>query len=539
MDSIGKSHPEETPNPPKNGSGAAAGSGSGSPSPVKRKINDVSSSAISSNPLDKKPSIAEKVVTNSTDLSDVIFVKSLIIRCRTEIPMRLTDENFRRIETIHETVKQLPVDGIKENEELKKSLSRLYKNSNFLKAIRNQDLKNIQNDKTAFDNIKQSKTLSLKEINDLLTIFSNQTEKKCLLYESAKSLIGELSTYIEGHAFQSSVREKLYGLDQTTLENILKLPLVNEDFKESIELSLKKYLNIDDEVHISFIEGLTFDRLIEMFNADTDYRITLDGKSLTRNDCFRIFDDFAYPFCDHLETLIKTNDPVQAIDLLQRLEIELEEEELLLSENIIDLETKASARLFIDRKEAIGGISQVNFKDDGLAITEGGANFCCGSIAVEALVAKLANGTIEDVIKNGVIRHLNLPKEQMSTLTTVSMLIANNKDIKDNGAQIRKSLNPNKTLYSGYLDLLNMIPKGSSGLILADTFFFMYSENPDGSIEIFDSHGSSIPLITGVTHPAYRAFFKDKKSAAAYLSVHRKVDIDRHLSFFPLEIVPS
>jgi hypothetical protein len=127
----------------------------------------------------------------------------------------------------------------------------------------------------------------------------------------------------------------------------------------------------------------------------------------------------------------------------------------------------------------------------------------------------------------------------MSTLTRVSMLIENNKDIKLHGESFKKSIDPNKTLYSGYLHLLNQIPTGSSGLILADTAFFMYNENPDGSIEIFDSHGSSIPLITGVTHPAYRAFFKDKKSAAAYLSVHRKVDIDRHLSFFPLEIVPS
>jgi len=535
MDPIRKSHPKETAHPPK--------SGSGSPSPVKRKINDVSSGAISSNPLDKKPSIAEKVVTSSADLSDANFVTSLIVRCRAEIPMRLNDEDFRRIETIHETVKQLPVDGIKENEELKKSLSRLYKNSDFLKAITKQELKNIQNDKIAFDNIKQSKTPSLKDINDLLTIFSNQTDKKCLLYESAKSLIDELSTYIQGHAFQSSVREKLYSnkdeLDETTLENILKLPIVNEDFKESIEMRLEKHLGLNDEVHISFIESLTFDQLIEMFNADTDYRIIVEEKSLTRNDCICIFDEFSYTFCDHLENLIKANDPIQAIDLLQRLEIELEEEELLLSENIIDLETEASARLFIDRKEAIGGISQVNFKDDGLAIAEGGANFCCGSIAVEALVAKLANRTIEDVIKNGVIRHLKLPKEQMSTLTTVSMLIENNKDIKDNGAQIRKSLNPNKTLYSGYLDLLTMIPKGSSGLILANIAFLMYTENPDGSIEIFDSHGSSIPLITGVTHPAYRAFFKDKSSAAAYLSVHRKVDIDRSLSFFPLEIIPS
>ena len=78
------------------------------------------------------------------------------------------------------------------------------------------------------------------------------------------------------------------------------------------------------------------------------------------------------------------------------------------------------------------------------------------------------------------------------------------------------------------------------GECITDAAFFMCAVNEDESVEIFDSHGSSIPLITGAQNPAYRAFFKDRKSAAAYLSVHRRIDNPTSsLVFFPLEVKPN
>ena len=135
-----------------------------------------------------------------------------------------------------------------------------------------------------------------------------------------------------------------------------------------------------------------------------------------------------------------------------------------------------------------------------------------------------------------MVRHLKLPPEQMSNLTTVKMLADHNPEISQKLFIQEDKESKRKISIDRYEEFLGTIAPGSSGLLLADEAFIMYASNSNGSVEIFDSHGSSVPLIVGHTQPAYRAFFQNMKDAAAYLSVHRNLVPDCFLVFYPLDV---
>ena len=196
-----------------------------------------------------------------------------------------------------------------------------------------------------------------------------------------------------------------------------------------------------------------------------------------------------------------------------------------------------SARL-LKKFDQAQGISQVNFADEELNIKRGQANYCCGSMSVAALLDRMGGNKkkIEELLKEGVVRHLKLPPKQMFTLTTVKMLVDVNPEITEKPfIQEDKESKRNMSI-DRYKQFLGTIAPGSSGLLLAKTAFIMYVSNVDGSVEIFDSHGSSIPLIVGDTQPAYRALFQNINDAAAYLSVHRNLVPDCVLDFYPLDV---
>jgi hypothetical protein len=245
-------------------------------------------------------------------------------------------------------------------------------------------------------------------------------------------------------------------------------------------------------------------------------------------------------------SFIKIQDPVKVLRFLQQLKRLPVKDEFIKEFNafIFISEIEISARLFTSKEVAKDGINQKNFESEKLQIEEGKANFCCGSMTVAALVERMrkTGKNLNQILEDGVIRHLKLGLEKMSRLSSIEEILAKNgDDVHPFKEYLYETLDSiGKIDFDRYETLLNRIKKESAGVILANTAFFMCAVNKDESVEIFDSHGSSIPLITGTQNPAYRAFFKDTTSAAAYLSVHRRIGNSRYpLHFFHVEVKPN
>lgn len=248
-------------------------------------------------------------------------------------------------------------------------------------------------------------------------------------------------------------------------------------------------------------------------------------------------------FSEDLKTLVNEIDPIRVIHCMQTLQ------KLHFNDSIKSLfhstEITSCARLFARREITEDGVSQVDFSDAELGVGVGMANYCCGSMAVARLVALMrkTGSNLNGILKDGVIRHLKLPPEQMKNHTPASMILNKtiNPEILDIGPTIRgDEMLVNEIGYNRYQKFLDQIPLGSSGLLLIDTYFLMCAVDINGSVEIFDSHGSSIPLLVGFKNPAYHAIFETKEMAGAYLSVHRKTyPYSPPFSFYPVTIKPS
>jgi hypothetical protein len=83
------------------------------------------------------------------------------------------------------------------------------------------------------------------------------------------------------------------------------------------------------------------------------------------------------------------------------------------------------------------------------------------------------------------------------------------------------------------------VPKGSFGILCVDFKALMCTVSDDGTVEIFDSHGSTCPLIVGGLAPAYHAIFHTMKAAAYYLSIHCKIMTFQPLKFIPVHFISS
>jgi hypothetical protein len=248
-------------------------------------------------------------------------------------------------------------------------------------------------------------------------------------------------------------------------------------------------------------------------------------------------------FPEDLKTLVSEIDPVRVIRCMQTLK------KIHFNDSIKSLfhgiEIISCARLFTRREITEGGVSQSDFSDEELGIKVGMANYCCGSMAVAGLVAlkRKTQSNLNAILKDGVIRHLKLPPKQMKTLTQASMILNKtiNPEILDTGPTIREDeMLVHEIGCNRYQKFLDLIPLGSTGLLLVDTRFLMCAVNLNGSVEIFDSHGSSIPLLVGFKNPAYHAIFETKEMAGAYLSVHSRIQNAFYpLSYYPAVINPS
>ena len=91
---------------------------------------------------------------------------------------------------------------------------------------------------------------------------------------------------------------------------------------------------------------------------------------------------------DDLAVIFKDSNPIKVIRLLQKFQTLLPDKNSKCSYIFRNFEVEAAAKLFPHQIQA-NPISQENFADEELGIKSGGANYCCGSMSVAALVAKM------------------------------------------------------------------------------------------------------------------------------------------------------
>ncbi len=241
--------------------------------------------------------------------------------------------------------------------------------------------------------------------------------------------------------------------------------------------------------------------------------------------------------------------PIEAIQRLQLLK-EIPYNYYLFSNDVLrlinikseQLQLMCSEKLFEEHTVTSDGVNQKNFEDESLKIKKGEANYCCGSMAVQMLIDRIhkTGMTLNEILRQGVIRHQKLPALQMKNLTNISMILEYNaKEIALAGPTYKeKIIKPHITQVERFTDFFSGISNGTSGILHVGSVFLMCSIHDDGKIELFDSHGSSSPLISGKMDPAYRALFNTKEELSAYLSVHCRARIKDKISLYPIKVLP-
>jgi|GEM_PF-3352336 len=207
-----------------------------------------------------------------------------------------------------------------------------------------------------------------------------------------------------------------------------------------------------------------------------------------------------------------------------------------ITDYISEIQKTLVAKFILKIDTAKNGINQFTFSDPSIKVYQGGSSYCCGSLAVAALKNAMykTNKSIEELLKEGVVAHLTLSPEKM--LDGISLGELNDPLIRFDFNK-RVSEDPLKLLsslpYKRFENILTNIPNSSSGILHVENRALMCSVREDGSVEIFDSHGSSSPMIVGGKTPAYNAIFSTKEAAAYYLSVHSKLVMIKDIGFIP------
>jgi hypothetical protein len=317
-------------------------------------------------------------------------------------------------------------------------------------------------------------------------------------------------------------------------------------FHLTIDLKSIQSVNVQDPDLLEDIED--WEDILERINDDFSYCPEYKDQIITSLNLKvkEIYESNNVPRLCH-EFLDKEG-PVQAIKVLQLLE-KIPHNHFVVSNNFfarmdrvwMSLQVMCCKRLFLEHEVASNGISQRNFEDQSLGIIKGGANYCCGSMSVQMLIARIRNTglTLNENLREGVIRHLKLPPLQMRNGTTIkSLLEANSNEIASAGQPYYENRRiPYVSEVDRFVNFFLDIPNGTSGILQVHEAALMLSIHDDGKIELFDSHGSSAPLIHGQMNPAYKALFNTKKELSAYLSVHRRPEIENTIAFHPIKVL--
>jgi hypothetical protein len=204
----------------------------------------------------------------------------------------------------------------------------------------------------------------------------------------------------------------------------------------SITYNLNK---IDLEQHLKWLENITKEKydssdlyrvgeVIDRVNADNDYSPEYRDKLIKllllkineiyqSNDLNSRFDEF-----------IRQEGAFKIIIALQKLQkvpnnyyFFSEEIKNLMDQKWYELQVKFCRTLFQHIDFARDGVNQLNYENKTLGIKKKGANYCCGSMSVEALIESVRKTgiTLNEILTKGVIRHQKLPPLQMRNLTSI------------------------------------------------------------------------------------------------------------------------
>ncbi len=493
--------------------------------------------------------------------SDLEFLKSLPLRTV------LTVEEYERSVEISEKYYHVTLDDLPETRLIYDILVQYSKDDHLLELF-DRTQERIANEAYEFKKAIEffedfSRDIVVDDrYEELLQIWEDISLEKYSTNPTASALKLKITDLINSQIFKDVIHIRLtngsFEFKLALLSILKKLSFketADDSFKKELEsLFLQEKLVIESaklqfEEDLAFLENLNW---VSCTFLDLEKLVTISSNC--SNGCYTqeycnhllkfILEKFVSiqqrpAYKENLSLILKEQHPIESIKLLQNLR-NLAAKNCLFShiETMYHaFESKCAEKLFTQKEEA-AGVSQVNFFDETLSIKSGGANYCCGSMSVAAIVDKMAESrrTIEDLLKEGVTRHLKLHADQMTRLTSVAKLLEGNPDIIQKEETIFESPLVNSIRIDKYEQFLNRIELGSIGLLLAGNAFIMYAKNLDGTVEIFDSHGCSIPFIVGYTQPAYRAFFKSTSDAAAYLSVHRNIMPNDELSFYSLGI---
>ncbi len=503
-----------------------------------------------------------EMITHAPEQTDVEFLRLIKSKVFEEGDLNLTDDQLMKFSEIDMKYNKNLNDVPFEEREIYNILVHLYKNVNFNELMiasekKINDLNKIEANRTYVRNLPKDHNPNRSTIFLIAQMYEEQTLEKYSTYKTSQLLKDELTTFINSTLYLASVFQMAYCNENLSdnlfeLSKFQALPLA-QDLKFALRKQLDTILSLSVKLQSQFDEDLillekanfnncTIDELLEIaaISSRYNYNSYPEGSYLKIKKLINLraknapVNNF---HSDALQNLVTDADSKKVIKLVQALKRSLDYEYFESNDSYDQFEIEAAERLF-KPTEGAQAISQKNFADEELGIKSGDANYCCGSISVAALIDRMGENkkTIEDLLKEGVVRHLKLPPKQMSTLSTVEMLAAVNPEISKKPSIQEDWESKRNISIDRYEQFLGTIAPGSSGLLLADTAFIMYASNEDGSVEIFDSHGSSVPLIVGYTQPAYRAFFQNVNDAAAYLSVHRNLVPDCVLSFSPLEV---
>ncbi len=513
--------------------------------------------------LEKKSAIIiAAFLKRSVKYSNLKFIKSIHQKDQKNIKVPFTHEEIIKLRRILEKYENGPIDQSAEEKEIYRILVQLSESPSFnelftLAYERVVDLEEISSGRIYILYLTHKENHTSKNIKKLLNIYSNLTTERFSTYETSRLLKDEITVFINSLPFKNSLRaavtDKKYisrnlrilkQLKEFAFEDILFKEEVGRAFEQLNALSLKLKEQFYEDIEylkITNLNNCSLDSLEKIVAIVGSYNIYSYPTWSYHSICYyfppKISKNYDFKtFQRNLFVLTKLQEPHRMIKLLQNFEKVTSIFHKVLRNRYCRLQILASSKLVISKEMAINGISQVNFEDKDLNIKSGGANFCCGSISVAALVERSKDLSIENIIKEGVIRHLKLPPTQMSVLTPISMILDVNEDVTQADAgKVKLSFKSTVTAIR-YEKFLKEIQNGESGILLVETAAIMLAINEDGSVEVFDSHGSSTPLFSKKTHPAYRAIFKDKTDAAAYLSVHRHLAINQPLRFYPLTV---
>lgn len=197
----------------------------------------------------------------------------------------------------------------------------------------------------------------------------------------------------------------------------------------------------------------------------------------------------------------------------------------------------------------IGPDNQFTYSNPNIACQKRDARASCGSCAL-VMLALLRNNTAKEAFNKDILgigfqlhRSFGITNAKGETdihaYAFTDQIIGNVNGVEESPIPILYETSGDQKIR--FQNLLNTIDNESGGLLQIGCFFLMCKKHHDGSIEIYDSHGSCSGF--DGDYGAYYARFSGSEEAADFLRVHRDLETQNGpntlVLFHPLHFSPD